>query len=160
MRSRLASIASRIALVVAALSLVACDPAGPGVAGTISLGPDVDPTAWKTLEMRAAPDFGTPFDPAHPNFVPDTDWVGAGGELSSLSFPLDYTMGKVLGSTPQKHWRVLGWLSAAAPGTAGDFPASGEPFGTQAFDLMKCGPAGGHCATTSGIDFTIEHVAP
>ncbi|MEO7332047.1 MAG: hypothetical protein ABI193_25955 [Minicystis sp.] len=142
------------------LAAFGCNPAGPGVAGKISLDAGVDAKAFKTLEVRAAPDFGTSFDPAHPNFVPDTDWTGVGGDLSTLTFPLDYELAKIVGKTEQSHWRVIGWLSQEASGTAGSFPKTGEIFGTQAFDLAKCGLTGGFCGTTAGVDLTLEHEAP
>ncbi len=154
------SVSSLVLVSTLGAALVGCNPAGPGVAGKISLDDGIDPGAFKTLEVRAAPDFGTSFDAAHPNFVPDDGWTGAGGDLSTLSFPLDYELSKIVGSTEQQHWRVLGWLSKEPPGTAGSLPKTGEPFGTQAFDLSGCGLTGGFCGTTSGIDFTIEHEAP
>jgi hypothetical protein len=160
MRSSISSAFSLVLVSALGLGLAGCNPAGPGVAGKISLADGIDPAAFTTLEVRAAPDFGTSFDPAHPNFVPDTDWTGAGGDLGALHFPLDYELAQIVGKTDQQHWRVLGWLSREPSGTAGGFPKTGEPFGTQAFDLAKCGLTGGFCGTTAGVDLTIEHEAP
>ncbi|MFO0757027.1 MAG: hypothetical protein U0359_11080 [Byssovorax sp.] len=151
---------SLVLVLVSIAALAGCDPAGPAASGKITLGDGIDPASFQTLELRAAPDFGMAFDPAHPNFVPDKSWLDNGGDLKDIKFPFDYTIGQPLGTTEQQHWRVIGWLSKGASGTAGALPASGEPFGTQAFDLIKCGIAGGFCATTSGVDFTIDKTAP
>jgi hypothetical protein len=140
------------------------DPEGPGAAGTISLGAGVDASGFQTLVVRAVPDTGDAFDPAHPQFTASTPdgesaWDGDGAALDGATFPRAYQVGDVLGTTSQQHWRLFAWLSASADGS-GDAPATGEPFGTAAFDVDGCGTYGGYCAVKKGVDLSIDLKVP
>jgi hypothetical protein len=141
------------------------DPEGPGAAGNISLGAGVDASGFQTLVVRAVPDQGDPFDPAHPQFTgsaPDREsaWDADVESLEGATFPHPYQVGAVLGTTSQQRWRVFAWLSASADGS-GDGPKTGEPFGTAAFDVDGCGGGyGGYCAVKMGVDLSIDLKAP
>ena len=140
---------------------IGCDPGGPGAEGVISLGPEIDPADYSTLELRAFPDPEAGFDVS--------EGVPAGGELFAVShdlaeveFPFEYLIGGGVGTTEFQRWRVLAWLAVAEPEAAGaDGPASGEWYGTTLFVVDACGgTVGGYCGLTKGVDFTIDTELP
>jgi hypothetical protein len=141
----------------AALSmLAACDPAGPGVSGTIRLGTDARPAAFATLQIRAYPDPGGPFDPTN---LPSHALSDA--ELSSVAFPFAYDVFDPLGTASSPNWRLVAWLSHH-PGSDGlsVVPEDGDVYCTAPVTIASCGGFGGYCGVTSGVDCTLGASVP
>jgi len=138
-----------------ALTLAACDPAGPGAAGTISLAPNASTTGFATLEIRFYVDPSGSFDPAGPPPFPSdsSDYPETLTEdLARATFPYHYDLSRSLGTTNVRTWRVTAWLATAA--TAG-WPNGSEPFATTAVPIAACDGFDGYCNTTPGIDLEL-----
>jgi len=141
----------------ASVAALGCDPSGPGVEGSIDLGPGISTDGFSKLEIRGTPDDGKPFDFANPPKAPDPGW-SVTADLTEVKFPYAYEMGQGLGTTSDEKWRAFAWLSA---GEQADGPKSGEPFGMITFAINECGPGfGDYCGTTVGVNFTISQVVP
>lgn len=138
-------------LVTIAALAVACDPAGPGAAGNLSLAASVDARQFSWLEVRAYADAGGSFDPAQ---IPEDSPRQLNLALKDITFPYHYDVGEVLGTTDEQRWRMTAWL-AATPST--QRPGTKDPQCSVAFELEKCGAQfGGYCGTKSNIDCTLE----
>ena len=144
-----------------AASAAACDPSGPGAEGTISLGPDVDASAFQSLVLRA---FANPskaaFDPSLP--IPldaELDFLS----LSENRFPLRYRVGGGIGTTEVETWMFVASLSplARAPAWQDNEPnlAPGDVFCAVPFRLQWCDFAGGYCGQTR-VNCTLADVVP
>jgi hypothetical protein len=141
----------------AALSMVmACDSAGPGVSGTISLGTEVRPADFATLQIRAYPDPGGAFDPTK---VPSEALSDI--ESSSVAFPFSYDVFDALGTASSPKWRLVAWLSHH-PGWDGlsVIPEDGDVYCTVPVTLASCGRFGGYCGVTGGVDCTLSTTVP
>ena len=137
---------------LAALGLLACDPAGPGASGVIKLSGDLDARDFSTLEIRVYADAGEKFiREAVPTQAPGQSTVST----NEVTFPYAYNVGEALGTTSQKRWRMTSWLSRGSGSS--DRPAELEPFCSVAFELADCGAQfGGYCDLAREIDCTIE----
>lgn len=135
-----------------------CDPGGPGASGTISLGAGIDHSKFATLAIRIFPDARADFDPAAPLPAASGGGPQARDEpLSALQFPYRYQLGEPLGTTPDRDWRLVAWLSRAT----GNVPAiaPGDVFCTVRFQIAGCGLfVGGYCGNTDGTDCTLDKV--
>jgi hypothetical protein len=133
-------------------TVMACDPSGPGVSGTISLGSSVRPSDFTTLQIRAYPDPGDGFDPTRlpGEALNDT-------ESSSVAFPFSYNVFDALGTASSPKWRLVAWLSHH-PGSDGIsvVPEDGDVYCTAPVTLASCGSFGGYCGVTSGVDCTLS----
>jgi hypothetical protein len=141
----------------AALSMVmACDSAGPGVSGTISLGTHVRPSDFATLQIRAYPDPGGTFDPTK---IPGQALNDT--EPSSVAFPFSYDVFDALGTASSPKWRLVAWLSHH-PGSDGlsVVPEDGDVYCTAPVTLAACDKFGGYCGVTSGVDCTLSTTVP
>lgn len=59
-----------------------------------------------------------------------------------------------MGTSNDKDWRLVAWLSSSA--TLPDHPEPADPWCTARFALGDCDGFGGYCGVTSGVDCTIE----
>lgn len=141
---------SRSSLLFGLASLaLACDPAGPGAAGNLSLDPSVDASSFTTLEVRAYADSSGKFDP---------EKVGAGESLElalkDITFPYHYDVSQGVGTTEEQHWRMTAWLAVAA---GSQRPAASDPQCSVAFDIAECsGQFDGYCGTTNDVHCTLK----
>jgi hypothetical protein len=141
-----------------AIAITGCDPGGPGASGEVRLGSGVEPSNFKTLELRASPDPDKSFDPAKPDFPASSEWSLPGEDLTKITFPHAYELGAGIGTTSHRDWRLFAWLSA---GDATDVPKSGEPFGTTLFGIAECGSViDDYCGVTAEVHVTINQTAP
>lgn len=76
---------------------------------------------------------------------------------SQARFPLPYSLGAGLGTTPRQRWRVYAWLDA---GDGQGAPASGAPYGVAALTLRGCGAYRDYCGTSEGVDIVLDRRAP
>jgi hypothetical protein len=146
---------ARLLLPVLPLLLgVACDPQGPGSMGRLTASPVAHVEAGRTLEMRAFPDDGQPFDPATTNWS-DQDWLlDRSWDLAEVEFPLAYEILGAMGYTDHQRWRLVAWI--AGPEDI-NRPGKGEWYGTRLFNLDKCGmPFPGYCRVTYEVDIEID----
>ena len=142
-------------LFVFLLGGAACDPQGPGAAGQVTLSPAATTDGAITLEIRAYPDDGQPFDPGT---VDLSGRVWSAGESLPLTgveaFPMRYGVVGPMGYTEQQRWRLLAWIATT---TAVERPQPGEWYGTRLFDLGKCGGVfPDFCGIAHGIDIEID----
>jgi hypothetical protein len=159
-------IVSKVWVLVLALAAVAsaagCDPEGPGASGVISLGPDVDASAFQSLAMRV---FANPssasFDPSAA--IPHDDDAHV-ESLADIAFPFRYKVGGSIGTSDVATWMFVAWLSHRDPPAlvlgAGIDP--GDVFCAVPFSVRRCDGAGvdGYCAVTPGVDCTLTNAAP
>lgn len=139
------------------LWVAACDPMGPGAIGQVHV-PDGTSYQGLSLELRTYPDDGAPFDLAA---VPITDAATARNTIGlDTPPPWDYRVGEPVGTTSQRHWRVVAWLSAEGDVETDRIP-SGTPYGTTTFDIHDCGfPISGYCEYTDNVDIVLDQRAP
>ncbi len=142
---------SSLLATVTAAALCACDPAGPGASGTLSLKTGVDPSRFNTLQIRVFPDAAPSFDPAT---LPAKRLLSGRAALSEITFPHRYEVEESIGTTPQRDWRLLAWLSTSTG--APDHPDAGEPWCTVPFVIGECDGFDDYCGVTRGVDCTLE----
>jgi len=150
-----------MALSAVTASVAACDPTGPGTEGTISLGPDVDASAFQTLVLRAfANPSSAPFDPFLP--IPldaELDYLS----LSEIMFPFRYRLGGGIGTTDVETWMFVASLSprARAPARNDNEPdlAPGDVFCAIPYREQWCDFAGGYCGQTR-VNCTLADIVP
>lgn len=147
---RLGLLGSRLALLCGAAAL-ACDPAGPGAAGNLSLDSSVDASSFTTLEVRAYPDSSGKFDPEK---IQANGGLALDVALKDITFPYHYGVDQGVGTTDEQHWRMTAWLAAAA---GSERPATSDPQCSVAFDIAECGAQfGGYCGTTNDVHCTLK----
>jgi hypothetical protein len=145
------SLGSGVLAVALVAALLGCEPAGPGVRGTIHLRAGVDASGFKTLELRAFPDAASDFDPGQ---LPSSSGLGVQQALSTMTFPHAYEMEQAMGASKEKHWRLVAWLSRAS--ASAEKPAEGDLWCTTRFEVGDCDGFDGYCGTTGGVDCTLE----
>jgi len=146
-----------MALSAVAVSVAACDPTGPGTEGTISLGPDVDASAFQTLVLRAYPNpSSAPFDPSLP--IP-LDAERRDESVSEIMFPFHYQVGGGIGTTAIETWMFVAWLSTRA--RTSDHPGldAGDVFCAIPYREQWCDYAGAYCGQTR-VNCTLADVVP
>jgi hypothetical protein len=151
---------ARLFLPVLAVLLggAACDPVPPGAAGRITILHEGHVEAGRTLEMRAFPDDGLPFDPASANLL-DRDWLlRENFNLSMIEWPYTYVLIGPMGYTDRQKFRLVVWI---AESENVDRPLEGEWYGTRLFNLNECGgPFPGYCGVTPEADIEIDRQRP
>lgn len=156
---------SILVLGLATFGLAGCfgDPAGPGVTGKVQLGQGTLTDNMTTMYIKAVPDDAQkPFNLTAPGF-PDslksdvTGWGHLIVDFAGVKFPYVYETSDALGTTPHEHWRIYAWLSKSADEVA---PTSGEPFGTNTFNIKSCEGYGDFCTTTSDVNIVLDKTAP
>jgi hypothetical protein len=156
----LAACASLAALVLGCIPIG--DPGGPGARGVVKLGKGIELDDFSSLRFQAVP-ASDEFDPKAPDFPDEVDFAsGYYHDLSELKFPFSYEYGGGLGTTEHKHWRLFVWLSRAdADGSDEEaHPVHGAPYGVVDYSLEGCGAYGDYCGISSGVDVTLDQVAP
>jgi hypothetical protein len=144
------------ASVVAAPLLAACgDPGGPNLSGSIRLGPGVDASTFKTLQLRVYPDSAATFDASA---IPSTAYSDV--SEASEAFPHSYLLGEPLGTTPSSTWRLVAWLSHQDEAAAHVLPEKGDILCTTTAGIKGCGTYGGYCGNTPGVDCTLTTALP
>jgi len=138
--------------------LPACESAEPGVAGTITLDADLDPTTDQTLHYLMFEDDGEAFDVTDSAQYADSRAFSGRDPTADIEFPFEYTLGGGIGDPADgPDWRVLAWLSAE---TDEDWPSDEAPFGTTAFRVRRTSCSGlarkGYCGITEGVDVLVE----
>lgn len=160
----------------------------PGVAGKVSLGKDVDPNLYRTLEIRAMA-VNDELDPNDVRFPTETAediytkgtagarvysgetrrdppegavFVQIDAVLGTFSWPHPYWANGEGGEgySQYEHWRVFAWLSNFDDSQHEVAPPSGSPYGVVDFDLDPCPSGGSFCGVTQGVDVTMDRVAP
>ena len=133
---------------------VACDPQGPGAMGQLTVSADVDIVAGRTLELRAFPDDGQPFDPARAN-LSDRQWLlSQSMALTEAGVPVTYEILAPMGYTDHERWRLVAWIAESKDANR---PGEGEWYGTRLFNLEECGmPFSGYCGVTYEVDIKID----
>ena len=132
--------------------LAACDPAGPGAAGIISLGSEVTAQDFATLEIRAYPDEEGAFDASR---IPAEPPARLGLLTSEVTFPYQYEVSEGPNTSPTSRWRMTSWLAREVTGS--ERPGLDEPFCSVTFDLAECGGTfGDYCSVSGGVDCTLR----
>lgn len=146
-----------VLVILAAAGAAGCEPAAPGAAGTVDLGPGVDASAFQTLALRAFPRPPAAFDPSLP--IPWGPWEKE--PLAALTFPHPYRIGGGIGDVDSTEYLFVAWLS-----NRGD--------DTLKVDNSALDPGDVYCAVpfhidagrfdgdnvTTGVDCTLSEVVP
>ena len=144
---------------LALLALPACESAEPGVAGTITLADDLDPTTYQTLHYWMIEDDDASFDVTDPERYAERRVYSGNDPIADIEFPFAYTLGGGIGDpgdTPD--WRLLVWLSTEDGYET--WPAQDAPFGTTTFRVRRASCSGiarkGYCGITEDVDVLVE----
>ena len=140
------------------LGLAACDPPGPGAAGTITLPDGVSTSGYTHIEVRAFAREGAAFDV---NAVLPGEYDVPSTEVAiDAPGPWLYEASYGMGGTEDEHWRVVAWLAGDDAIDSARIPP-GAPYGTRDFDIAGCGIFGpDYCGTTQGVDLVLDQRAP
>jgi hypothetical protein len=140
-----------------ALTLVGCDPIGPGAEGQLSLTSDT--AGFTTVELRFFPDLDGHFDLAGPPELPTTvsEYVQQDAVDVAVVFPYEYSIGTGIGTTKNRTWRVVAWLATEA---THEWPTGSEPFATAEVPIDDCGGFDdAYCGITENIDLVLQEPA-
>jgi hypothetical protein len=145
-----------IASLAVAAGGAACDYIGPGATGVISLGPDVDAAAFRTLALRAFANPSGTFDPA--GKVPGGSAFDQ--PLGGLTFPYPYGIGGDINEfSDYASWTFVAWLSHRDRDRTERID-SGDVFCAVPFKVSDCPFGDNYCGITSHVDCTIATAAP
>jgi hypothetical protein len=156
-----------IILLLGLSAAAGCDPAGPGASGVISLGDAVDTTGFQSLELRAFAAKYSPADfaavgalPTNPSdFSTLAHWCYRSVWPMPLVFPYAYEVGGGMGTTDEKDWVLVAWLTHADHGV--DHITSGEIYAKANFTIHECGWGfDGYCGTVGGLNLVLDQTQP
>lgn len=126
--------------------------------GQLTVSPDADLDAGRTLEVRLLPDDGENFDLDSANLSDENRHRQESWNLAEIEFPFSYHVGGGLGTSEYEHWHVVAWIAESSDV---DRPKPGEVYGTRVFDIEDCGLMfSKYCGMMSGIDLEMNTSRP